>query len=384
MITIKSKIIFYLKNNYLKIIFFILTFGIFTIPFFIQNLYAEDDYARRIGVIYLELDDKIEVLNYYLRSLLRLEILIFIILSIILHILYISKKKFFKKIKSIEILFYFLISSLISPILFILFSPKVISIYHFIGIIIFFIIFYNLIIFYNFIFNFFHSKNIMFFNKKIGLIIAIIFLFITSLIIENNKINKEINYFSDLYKINDYINDNISSAKLFTNDRYIMNLWLFKSYGEIIISDGFTNSLTDNEIENNLINSIKFFTNDKNLFEKILFDKKNNIRNPLMSYLFNYKYQANSLYTYSNINNYDNIDKISKISPFRVQNQIMPIDEKIRFLEKYNEHKINKNFIPEIIIINLKEFNFNPDVNKKKYDRLYSNRTFELYKFKKF
>ena len=61
------------------------------------------------------------------------------------------------------------------------------------------------------------------------MLIAIIPL-VTSLTIENNKINKEINYFSDLYKINKYINDNISNSKLFTNDRYIMNLWLFKSY----------------------------------------------------------------------------------------------------------------------------------------------------------
>ena len=137
-ITIRSKVFYYLKVNYLKIIFFFFSFSIFAIPFFLQNLYAEEDYARRIGVIYLELNDKIEILKYYLINLLRLELLFFILLSITGHYIYtINKKKILKKIKSIEIFFYFIISSLIAPILFILFSPKIISIYHFIGIILF-------------------------------------------------------------------------------------------------------------------------------------------------------------------------------------------------------------------------------------------------------
>ena len=55
---------------------------------------------------------------------------------------------------------------------------------------------------------------------------------------------------------------------------------------------------------------------------------------------------------------------------------------KKRFLEKYKNHKINKNYIPETIIINLTELNINPYINTEKYKQLYSNNTFQLFKLK--
>ena len=51
--------------------------------------------------------------------------------------------------------------------------------------------------------------------------------------------------------------------------------------------------------------------------------------------LFIYRYQANSLHTYSDLKNYtDNFPKlIENTSPFRAQSQIIPEDEKRRFLK---------------------------------------------------
>ena len=42
---------------------------------------------------------------------------------------------------------------------------------------------------------------------------------------------------------------------LFTNDLYISNLWLQKKNSNLLISDGFTNSLKNSQIEFNLFNS---------------------------------------------------------------------------------------------------------------------------------
>ena len=47
-------------------------------------------------------------------------------------------------------------------------------------------------------------------------------------------------------------------------------------------------------------------------------------------YAFNYRYLANSLVTYSPLSNYDDEmkDQIINTSPFRVESQIVPNDEK--------------------------------------------------------
>ena len=50
-----------------------------------------------------------------------------------------------------------------------------------------------------------------------------------------------------------------TKKKLFTNDLNIMNLWLFNKNDQLIVSDGFTNSLKNKDIEFNLIHSLKDF-----------------------------------------------------------------------------------------------------------------------------
>ena len=97
--------------------------------------------------------------------------------------------------------------------------------------------------------------------------------------------------------------------------------------------------------------------------------------------LFNYRYQANSLYTYSKIDNYsDNLkQKILSTSPFRVQLQIMPEDEKKRILKLFDNIELDKNSISDVIIVNkitLKNFN----VYNNKYDLIYSGEVYDVYK----
>ena len=84
-----------------------------------------------------------------------------------------------------------------------------------------------------------------------------------------------------------------------------MNLWLLIGNKQLIISDGFTNSLKNKDIEINLVNSLKNFGISRLEFENILSVGQSELRNDLLMRLFIYKYQANSLFTYSEISNYN-------------------------------------------------------------------------------
>ena len=46
-----------------------------------------------------------------------------------------------------------------------------------------------------------------------------------------------------------------TNLKLFSNDRIASNLWLLNNNSNLLISDGFTNSLKNSQIEYNYINN---------------------------------------------------------------------------------------------------------------------------------
>ena len=98
--------------------------------------------------------------------------------------------------------------------------------------------------------------------------------------------------------------------------------------------------------------------------------------------IFNYRYLANSLITYSALNNYD--DEIKKniinTSPFRVQSQVVPNDEKEKFLNMFNNHKINESFFPDYVIINHENLTTEFLVKNKIFELIISNHTYKIYK----
>ncbi len=115
----KKNIFKILKNNKLKLLTVLLSFVFLSLPFILQIIYGEQDYSERIGVIQLNLKQKLFLLNYYFSNLLRFESLILIISSLILHY-YLNKKFYYirKEIEKINIFFYFIIVSIISPPIF--------------------------------------------------------------------------------------------------------------------------------------------------------------------------------------------------------------------------------------------------------------------------
>ena len=135
-----------------------------------------------------------------------------------------------------------------------------------------------------------------------------------------------------------------TKKKLFTNDLKIMNLWLLNENNQLIVSDGFTNSLKNKDIEFNFIHSLKDFGVTNEEFINFLSLGKSEIRNDLLLRLFIYRYQANSLYSFSEISNYSNDirNKILNTSPFRAQMQIMPEDEKKKLIKLFKNIELKK------------------------------------------
>ena len=161
-----------------------------------------------------------------------------------------------------------------------------------------------------------------------------------------------------------------------------MNLWLFNKNNQLIVSDGFTNSLKNKDIEFNFIHSLKNFGVTKKELKNFLSLGKSEIRNDLLMRLFIYRYQANSLYTFSEISNYSNdvIDKIINTSPFRAQMQIMPEDEKKKLIKLFENIELKNNLTPDLIIMNKTDEFSNFTIYNVKYSKVYSNKVYDIYR----
>ena len=172
-----------------------------------------------------------------------------------------------------------------------------------------------------------------------------------------------------------------SNKKLFSDDLIVMNLWLLNGNKQLIISDGFTNSLKNKDIELNFVNNLKNFGISTLEFEDILSFGQSEIRNDLIMRLFTYRYQANSLFTYSKISKYtaNFSDKILKTSPFRAQSQIMPEDEKKRIIKLFNKIEIDKQLLSDLVVINRINTLKNLKIYNKDYKLVFSGKMYDIY-----
>ena len=376
---------FKINNNFIKnalCSFFI--FFIFLLIFYLQQLHIEQDWAERIGVVYITTQQKLFLTSYYLRNLVRIDFLFLLLISIIL---FINSNYFLKEqnLKKKNIIFFFIICSIISPIVFIFVSPKIVSLHHFIQILKFSIIFYILIESYELIFFLFSKIYIGKDIKNYFIIVVAIVFFIVGFYNKINIFNSKSENFKDLVSTEKYLlKENIKSKKLklFTNDIAISNLWLNYNNRGLIISDGFVTSLTNDQIEYNFINSMKVLGLNNDEFKKFISFGKSEYRNSFFMGIFNYRYLANSLITYSALNNYDDEikKKIINTSPFRVQSQVVPNDEKEKFLNMFNNHKINESFFPDYVIINHENLTTEFLVKNKIFELIISNHTYKIYK----
>ena len=187
---------------------------------------------------------------------------------------------------------------------------------------------------------------------------------------------------TELHKFFNENNFKDTNLKLFTNDLLIMNLWLLNGNTQLVISDALSNSLPDDKIEFNLLNSLKDFDVGGKQLRELISPKESRYRNKLFMILFSYKYQANSLYTYSALENYNKIDQdlIIKTSPFRAQMQIIPETEKERIINLYKNLKINIDLLPNYVVLNTSKLFKNFTIRNNKYKEIFKTKNFLVYK----
>ena len=381
-----TKLIEWIRFNYKKIFYFIFLLFFFFLPIVFQSLYGEGDSSSRAGLITISFEDKFFLIKYYLISLLRYEFIILFGLTLFFN-WYFNKKKLLEQyIDKINIFFLLIMSSILSPFIFFIISPKIISIFHFVNIMLFSFIFY--IILSLFCILYLLSKNFNFknyYSKKIFYIILPIICLSTFVPLELNSLLKSKDQRIEITKLHRFFDKNNlknTNSKLFTNDLLIMNLWLLNNNTQLVISDAFSNSLSDKKIEFNLLNSLKDFDiGEKQLKELVSLDKSQ-VRNKLFMMLFNYKYQANTLHTFAELEDYNKIDQdlIIKTSPFRVQMQILPETEKKRIFHFYKDLEINLDLLPNYAVINNSNSSENFDIKNNKYKEIFKTKNYLVYK----
>ena len=118
-----------------KIFIVFVSFLLFSLPFVIILFFSEKDYAVRIGTYYPNIEQKKILLNYLLSHFLSLKFLLFVFVNTIFLFILLKKQNSFCK-ETITVFYLFFISSCISPVIFILFSPAVSELYHFIDLIV--------------------------------------------------------------------------------------------------------------------------------------------------------------------------------------------------------------------------------------------------------
>jgi hypothetical protein len=360
---LKDKIKYLLIKKKKKLLFFFLLVLLGSAPFIFQGLYGEKDFSLRQGMLDITLDQRIYLIKYLLRSFLRIEFVLILLANLLIF-------RFYKQNNLHKVFFFFYLSNIFSTFFFIIFSPKIISLYQFVDLIIFSGLFYLLIIIIDLIIFKINSIKKAFEKKNIY-----IFLFFINIILiyfnSKSEINSQTKRLIELDSVNKIIiqNNIISYAKiLFTNDIDISALWLLNGNKFISVSNGFHNSFKDKQIEQQLFSVLKAVNiNNEDMTQIINYRSKIDKRNPLITFLFMNKYQANSLHTYSSIDNFnrEEINEILKTSPLRVVSQIIPFDEKKRILKQYAEFQNYNNNIPSIIILNKHDLLYKKIVEKK-------------------
>jgi hypothetical protein len=182
---------------------------------------------------------------------------------------------------------------------------------------------------------------------------------------KNPQINQDTVYSlsrDDINLINNFLlesNYQKSDKILFTNDTVIINLWLFHKNKFLSVPEGFSNSLTDIQIEESLFATLKSLGVDDSSFKEYLDLNNTEGRNFFSTFFYVSKYQANSFKKFSDINHYllqDRI-KILNTSPLRSHSNFLPENEKLDILLRYTKYQtLNNKNLPDIIVLNKKAF----------------------------
>ena len=399
-ITLISYILFHFKKNFLtilkknfkKLFFSTLLFFILALPFIFLIFNSSEDYMQRMGLISISSNDKIFLIKFYLSKIFSLKI---ILVYMFLFLNFILLKKFSPQNHKLIFIFYILFfSSVISPLLFIIFSNKIAFLYHFNTMIVISLVLLLIVLFLMNMRLFINSINFNF-SKKFYLLFSLLLILILhnsllykSYLIETNNSkrldrNNMINLLSKVNKVN------IEKVSIQTFDTKFMTWMIFQNNHNLKLIDGTLTLKTNSQIENDLITAFKILNLSKDNFKQFIDNKKIGYRyvNHDLKSFFWQKYTANSLYTYNSSTDFEPkvLNFLENSSPFFSHQFALPNFEIKRLLKKFDDTNINDSYYPDLLILNKKHNLFKQVVvNKIKYCKKYDGIEFDFYFLNKF
>tara|TARA_B110001454_G_scaffold217625_1_gene243413 strand:+ start:2181 stop:4007 length:1827 start_codon:yes stop_codon:yes gene_type:complete len=368
----------YHLQNFLILIFF---FILFSLPLIFILTKSEPDYLVRVGLFNLNLEKKVVILEHIFNKIFSLKFITVFILNTLMYKYLIFKAKFNNN--AIKLFYIIFVSSILSPVIFIMLSPSGSEMYNFMNLLtsitlITFVIFLFLLLIS------FSNKNWL--NKKIVNLLIIII--ITSYTFDNysklkkSSLNEKRGQFNEM-KIEFQKMKLEKNARILTLDGFVMTNLILNEYDNLPIILGVFTSKSDERMENEIISFFKYIDASENDFVNFFKNEKRGwryINTNVAEFLGYLKYQANSLITFNNSNNFtlEELNFIKESSPFYTQQLILPIDEFKRLSNKFLKYEKPIFNDPDLMIINsekinLSNFNVNYDVFcLKKINRLYS------------
>ncbi len=351
----------FLVNDVKKIIISIIIFIVLISPFLILIFFSEKDYSIMIGVIELNYERKITLLSYLFGKILSLRfIMVFLVLSTMYFFL--NKQKDVLCKKTLLILYMLFLTSAISPFFFILISPAVSEIYHFLNWILInaiFVFSIFLIILFRLWFKKINIKKILKFQNNNSFISVFFFLILILFQTNHYIINQKDAHIlrTDFEILQRLLNENKEKLNvLLTFIPRGQIWWILNDKTELSTIESSISSLNFNQLEKSFIDNLKFLNISTDNFQKIISNKKEEWRydNKYIKYLSYYKYQANSLITYKNSLDFDESEKkyILKSRPTKTQQIMIPNFDIKRLINLYENYESNSKFNdPDIIIV---------------------------------
>lgn len=355
------------------------------LPFILNIFLQEKDAVIRQGIFNLSYDKKIKLLNYNFDHIFNSNFIYVFLLTIVI-VYYINSKKILGN-KIINIFYLLFLSSIFSPTLFVIISPKASLIYHFYNFIIIslslFLIIFLFLIIKNFLIKIYKVK--LYYSLLITLLITLnIFHVYFNNKPNQNKINERTEFQQITEKINQIKKKEIS---ILTFDNYFMIWSIFKEIKHIYLVNHTWTPKKDYMIENDLINAFKILGLNNKDFLEFLENKNEGWRyyNINVAKFFQMKYQANSLNTFNNSENFDEKIKnfIQKSSPLLTQQIVIPIEELYRLNKKFTKMDLYNISKPDIIILDRIDIFSRSKINSRIYCRYNEYRSKILYIKKK-
>ena len=370
------------KHCFISLIIFLS----FVLIFQLQIFYSEPDYIERLGVFYLNSEQKIITLKYLLKFFLGKNFIIMLLLNTFFFLLL--------RHKTIVIFYFLFLSSILSPIFFFTMSNKGVDYYHFFNIIVITGLLFPLIsILYLLDFKVFKLLNKLKIKKLVN--------FFTILMILYFNISNGLNFFENTKKPNIKRNNisevvNFIHNNVFLNDKNleILNLnigistWLllndYKNFSLLPVFFWTPKKTETLEIE--LISSLKFLEVDKDNFYNLIKNKRKSWRfkNDFVYNYFGRKYLANYLVNFNNNkSDFEDIEKkyINSNNLLITHQIIIPKSEIKRLLNKFET--VEKKITPDVIILDKDDLINFKNFRNNDYCVVLNNEFFSIYVNKK-